>query len=294
MTPKRIESESSPSKGTSEAARLHPPLYGLTLQALSQSKAKDNEHWVEESFKRADLNNNSPSTEELVKTFNIDTYPVRMQCDDCESVACSNQSRVENAIFSYFDRIKKELYGATTITRKIILEGGLVVDDHSGAAVRTNDAPLTVFDTTNHYDYDHTGYTDFAPSSKCSACKCQDCKVNVTVEDTIKQHNITVDNPSTASKEEEKVELVSAREQKNYPFERDCSLFVVAYAEYLSDGFQVSNDGLDAGLLHKIYVNLLWKYRKAKAQKAYAHDIKDPQRPKLNSITPNEEELIHI
>ncbi|PHT49994.1 hypothetical protein CQW23_09741 [Capsicum baccatum] len=27
--------------------------------------------------------------------------------------------------------------------------------------------------------------------------------------------------------------------------------FVAAYAEYLSDGLQVSNDGLDAGLLHK-------------------------------------------
>ncbi|PHT83087.1 hypothetical protein T459_11530 [Capsicum annuum] len=45
----------------------------------------------------------------------------------------------------------------------------------------------------------------------------------------------------------------------------DCGLFVAAYTEYLSDGLQVPNDGLDAGLLHKIYAALLWKYGEAKA-----------------------------
>ncbi|KAM3363565.1 hypothetical protein P3S68_018419 [Capsicum galapagoense] len=78
MAPKIKEIESSPSKGTSAAAQLHPPLYELALQALSQSGAKDNEHRREESFKRDDPNANSPSTEELVKTFSIDRYPVRM------------------------------------------------------------------------------------------------------------------------------------------------------------------------------------------------------------------------
>ncbi|KAM3291608.1 hypothetical protein P3S67_019897 [Capsicum chacoense] len=81
MVPKRTETESSPSKGTSEAARLHPPLYELTLQALSQSRAEYDEHGEEECFKRDDVDANSPSTEELVKTFSIDRYPVRMQCD---------------------------------------------------------------------------------------------------------------------------------------------------------------------------------------------------------------------
>ncbi|PHU30460.1 hypothetical protein BC332_02553 [Capsicum chinense] len=47
----------------------------------------------------------------------------------------------------------------------------------------------------------------------------------------------------------------------------DCGLFV---AKYLSDG-------LDAGLLRKRYANLIWKYKKEKAQKAYASDIKDPR-----------------
>ncbi|PHT92700.1 hypothetical protein T459_00582 [Capsicum annuum] len=58
---------------------------------------------------------------------------------------------------------------------------------------------------------------------------------------------------------------------------RDCGPFVAAYAEYLSDGLQVPNDGLDAGLLHKRYAAHLWKYEKAKAQKPYAIDVKDPR-----------------
>ncbi|PHU12510.1 hypothetical protein BC332_19440 [Capsicum chinense] len=37
----------------------------------------------------------------------------------------------------------------------------------------------------------------------------------------------------------------------------DCGPFVVTYAEYLSDGLQVPNDGLDVGLLRKIYAALL-------------------------------------
>ncbi|KAF3671659.1 putative glycerol-3-phosphate 2-O-acyltransferase 6-like [Capsicum annuum] len=79
MAPKIKEIESTPSKGTSAAAQLHPPLYELALQVSSQSGAEDNEHGEEESFKRDDPNANSPSIEELVKTFSIDRYPVRME-----------------------------------------------------------------------------------------------------------------------------------------------------------------------------------------------------------------------
>ncbi|PHU10269.1 hypothetical protein BC332_22129 [Capsicum chinense] len=57
----------------------------------------------------------------------------------------------------------------------------------------------------------------------------------------------------------------------------DCGPFVAAYAEYLSDGLQVPNDGLDAGLLRKRYAALLWKYGEAKAQKPYATYVKDPR-----------------
>ncbi|PHT97573.1 hypothetical protein BC332_33502 [Capsicum chinense] len=65
MVPKRTKIKSSPSKGTSEAARLHPPLYELDLQALSQSGEEYDEHGEEKYFKRDDTDANSPSTEEL-------------------------------------------------------------------------------------------------------------------------------------------------------------------------------------------------------------------------------------
>ncbi|KAF3651899.1 hypothetical protein FXO38_16391 [Capsicum annuum] len=67
MAPKRKETESSPSKGTSAAARLHPPFYEHVLQALSQSGVEDNEHGEEEYFKRDDPNANSPSSQVLGK-----------------------------------------------------------------------------------------------------------------------------------------------------------------------------------------------------------------------------------
>ncbi|KAM3359213.1 hypothetical protein P3S68_022146 [Capsicum galapagoense] len=87
-----------------------------------------------------------------------------------------------------------ELFEATTITRKIILEGGLIVVNGlsgdgvvsgNGAAVGTNDAPIIVF-KANHYEYDHTDYTDFASPNECFACKCQDCRVkhDVVIVDT--------------------------------------------------------------------------------------------------------------
>ncbi|PHU05059.1 hypothetical protein BC332_25881 [Capsicum chinense] len=41
----------------------------------------------------------------------------------------------------------------------------------------------------------------------------------VDVIATVEEHDMTVDNPSTTSKDEEKVEPISLGEQKNYPFE---------------------------------------------------------------------------
>ncbi|PHU09440.1 hypothetical protein BC332_21300 [Capsicum chinense] len=492
IAPKRKEIESSPSKGTSAAAQLHPPLYELASQALSQSGAEDNEHGEEESFKRDDPNANSPSAEELLdlpednnayfqmkmvydllkrrfmyenkdkmdEAWAFEAIPYfRQQVNYQEEVFCSRILRWlsaktdKNAKFldlfnppqgsnpKVVDEIKMELFGVIAITRKTILEGG------------ANDASLIIFETLSHYDYEHNGCTNFSPyfaaSSECSSCKCQDCKekydgvinaINVPtasvkemtskrgvipskrisyldtqleikavkrrskdiskassiikkskvamslslsctdvqcarateeqpelkkvdITATVEKHNITVDNPSTASKDEEKVEPISLGERKNYPFEgfnisneapkkltqlinkysewivdgllkyhvgfsilaglpwhlvdevyipincgdefhwvlaivilkekriqvynsmsqrrrsgpSDCGSFVAAYAEYLSDGLQVPNDGLDARLLRKRYAALLWKYGEAKAQKSYATDVKDPR-----------------
>ncbi|PHU15765.1 hypothetical protein BC332_16970 [Capsicum chinense] len=107
MVPKRTEIESSPSKETSKAARLHPPLYELALQALSQSGAEYDEHGEEECFKRDDADANSPSTEELVKAFNIDRYPMRMRCDGAANL--TGDFVVKSAMEKSFDAFRKIL-----------------------------------------------------------------------------------------------------------------------------------------------------------------------------------------
>ncbi|KAF3668497.1 hypothetical protein FXO38_08054 [Capsicum annuum] len=238
MAPKRKETESSPSKGISAAARLPPPLYELALQALSQSGAEDNKHGEEECLKSDDPNSNSSSTngdvnnnissglrnlsEDLEafnsypwgyesfkmtvqylltpltpKTVNLYGFPWAFMIIHLWLVPINRELKMPFFLTlrsvqilsdpKVIDGIKMELFGATAITRKIILEGGLIaVDDGSfsgsgsgsgsGTAVGANDTPLNVLETTSHYDYDHTSCTDFSTSSECSGCKCQDCK----------------------------------------------------------------------------------------------------------------------
>ncbi|PHT70837.1 hypothetical protein T459_25941 [Capsicum annuum] len=255
MAPKRKEIESSPSKRTNPEARLHPPLYKLALQALSQLGIEDNEHGEEECLKRDDTNANSPSAEELVKTFSIDCYPVRIQCD-----------------------------GATDFS------------------------------------------PDFATSSECSAFKCQDCKakhdgvinfinaLTASVKEMsstrgvipskrisypytlleIKAANRRSKDTSKASSSIKKAKLKCLCLCLAPMFNVNCDPFIATYTKYLSDGLQIPNDGLNAGFLCKRYAALLWKYEEAKAQNPYARDIKDPRRPKPNSIAPDKEQLIHI
>ncbi|KAM3217715.1 putative protein isoform X1 [Capsicum annuum] len=111
MASKRKEWESSPSK----VARLHPPLYELAVQAISQSKAGENEHDEEESFKRDvfisesqhDRNANSPSIEEFVKIFSIDSFPVRMQCDGVTNL--TGDCVVKSVMGKSFDTFRKIL-----------------------------------------------------------------------------------------------------------------------------------------------------------------------------------------
>ncbi|PHU02843.1 hypothetical protein BC332_28094 [Capsicum chinense] len=67
----------------------------------------------------------------------------------------------------------------------------------------------------------------------------------VDVIATAEEHNMTVDNPSTASKDEEKVEPVSLEERKNYPFEgfnisnkdpKKLTQLITDYLEWIADG----------------------------------------------------------
>ncbi|PHT43726.1 hypothetical protein CQW23_17751 [Capsicum baccatum] len=195
MALKRKEIESSPSKGTSAAAQLHPPLYELALQTLSQSGAKDNEHGEEESFKRDNPNANSLSAEELVKTFSIDRYPVIMQCDgatdltdfsassECSSCKCQDCKAKHDGVINVINTL-------TASVKKMTSKRGVIPSKR----ISYPDTPLEIKAVKRRRK----------DTSKASSIIK---KVDVTA--TAEEHNITVDNPSTASKDKEKVEPIS-------------------------------------------------------------------------------------
>ncbi|PHT95580.1 hypothetical protein T459_03462 [Capsicum annuum] len=238
MTPKIKETKSSPSKETSTAARLYLPLYELDLQALSQSGTKDNEHEEEKFIKRDDPNANSPSIEEFVRTFSIDRYPVRMQCNgatdltdfsldfatssECSACKCQDfkvkHDGVINVINALTASIKEMACNRGVNQSKRISYPYTPLEIKAGKRRRK--------DTSNVLSSIEKRKITMPLSLSCTDVHCtratgeqhEPRKVDVTVEATAKEHNITVDNPLTTSKEEEKAEPVSSGEWKNYPF----------------------------------------------------------------------------
>ncbi|PHT57832.1 hypothetical protein CQW23_00195 [Capsicum baccatum] len=74
----------------------------------------------------------------------------------------------------------------------------------------------------------------------------------VDVIATAEEHNMRVDNPSTASKDEEKVRLISLGERKNYPFEgfnisneapKKLIQLIKNYSEWIFDGLLKHHTG---------------------------------------------------
>ena len=129
MTPKRKESESTPKKGRSKVVRLHSPLDELVVQddevekddkneereeeEGEEGEDDENEHEEEESFTRdpelrsksqhdlnVNIDPNSPSTEEFVKTICIDNFLMRMQCDGATDLTsdCVVKSAMKNSL----------------------------------------------------------------------------------------------------------------------------------------------------------------------------------------------------
>ncbi|KAF3631719.1 hypothetical protein FXO38_07399 [Capsicum annuum] len=78
-----------------------------TDYSANAARAEYDEHGEEEYFKRDDPNANSPSTEELVKTFSIDRYPVRMQYDSATDLM--GDFVVKSVMGKSFDAFKKIL-----------------------------------------------------------------------------------------------------------------------------------------------------------------------------------------
>ncbi|PHT36882.1 hypothetical protein CQW23_24582 [Capsicum baccatum] len=327
---KRKETESTPSKGTSVAARLQPPLFKVALQALSQSGAEDNEHGEEEYLKRDYLNANSPSSEELVKIFSIDRYPVRIQCDaatDLMAEATTKEHYIILIIHQLHPKKKKKVEPVSSGEWKNYSFEGFKISDESTIKLTQliNDYSEWIVDGLLKH---HTGrYCQQQPkvfqNEKCLIniikgfiisdglpwhlvdevyipINCGDEFLWVLAVIVLKERRIRVYDsmsrrrhfrPSSEIQKLAKIlptyldmsrfldqkvrtdwsTIEAYRDKMANPFDvqyvkgidqqiigiLDCGPFVAAYVEYLSDGFQVPNDGLDVGLLHKIYAALL-------------------------------------
>ncbi|KAG5587277.1 hypothetical protein H5410_047711 [Solanum commersonii] len=73
-------------------------------------------------------------------------------------------------------------------------------------------------------------------------------------------------------------------------YQRDCGMFIVAFAEFLSDEINVSYDSFRSDYLRKRYATVLWKYGLDKSNAGYVSDNNDPPRLKsvLNPVAENE------
>ncbi|PHT70688.1 hypothetical protein T459_25792 [Capsicum annuum] len=301
MAPKRRKIESSPSKRTSAATRLYPPLYELGLQALSQLGTDDNKHGEEKSFKRDDLNANSPSTEELVKTFSIDHYPVRIQCDGATDLMVEATAEEHNITVDNPSTASKKEEKLVPVSwgeqRNYLFKGFNILDE----------APKKLTQLINDYSewiadglLEHHAFLPWHLVDEVyNPINYGDEFHWVLAVVVLKERRIRVYDlmsrrrrfgPSSEIRKMAKI-LPTYLDMSGFLDQKDCGPFVAAYAEYLSNGLQVPNDGLDVKLLLKRYAALLWKYGEAKAQKSYATDVKDPRRSKPNFIAPDEEQL---
>ncbi|PHU00441.1 hypothetical protein BC332_30228 [Capsicum chinense] len=205
------------------------------------------------------------------------------------------------------DRIKIKLFGAT-IKRKTILEGGLIVVGglSSDGVVGVNNAPLIVF-KENYYEYDLTGYRDFASPNKCSAYKCQDCRA---------KHDVVINaiNALTASvKELTSKKGVILSKRILYP-SNPLDIKIKRRRKVISNALSsiqkskiatplslccieqcTMSKGEQQKLKKKLLLNnidnmllFLWKYGEQKMQKPYVSNNKDLRRLKPNFIAPDE------
>ncbi|PHT28430.1 hypothetical protein CQW23_31943 [Capsicum baccatum] len=165
---------------------------GRLYVASDKIPGAEDEHREENFFKRDDPNTNSPYAKELVKTFNIDRYPMRIQCDGATDL--TGDLVVKSVMEKPFEAFRKILREQKLVSyfRKSCFRQYLDLSKDNNARFQME----MVYDLLKHrFIYKNKDKMD---------------EVDVTVEATAKEHNITVDNPSNASKEEKKWILIPA------------------------------------------------------------------------------------
>ncbi|PHT38908.1 hypothetical protein CQW23_22481 [Capsicum baccatum] len=89
--------------------------------------------------------------------------------------------------------------------------------------------------------------------------------------------------------------MASSRKRKQTSeIEKDCGVFVVVYAEYLSEGLGISCSGIDAQYHHLRYASLLCKYEFEKAENGYFSENDDPPRSRSKFAPKEIDRVLHI
>ncbi|KAM3326839.1 hypothetical protein P3S67_001965 [Capsicum chacoense] len=74
----------------------------------------------------------------------------------------------------------------------------------------------------------------------------------------------------------------------------NCGVFVVVYAEYLSEGLGIPSSGIDAQYHRMRYATFLCKYCSVKAEKGYFSENDDPPRPRSSFTQKEKVCALHI
>ncbi|PHU13071.1 hypothetical protein BC332_20001 [Capsicum chinense] len=215
------------------AAQLHPPLYELALQAVSQSEAEDNEHGEEESFNRDDPNRIALPSKSWSKPSAL---IVTLKSCFGKYLDVPEDNNAHFQMKMVYDLLK----------RRFMYENKDKMDavwiNYCGMSVCFGWEEFAIVTGLKCYP---PSPSQLIPTLTQKKKPVHPKKKKVDVIATAEEHNMTVDNPSTASKDEEKVEPVSLGERKNYPFERfnisdeapkKLIQLINDYSEWIADG----------------------------------------------------------
>ncbi|PHT56067.1 hypothetical protein CQW23_04553 [Capsicum baccatum] len=258
MAPKRKEIKSRPSKGTSAAAHLHPPLYEFALQAISQLGAEDNEHGEEESFKRDDPNDNRPSPEEkscfrqyldLPEDNNARFQMKMIFLQILPYLANVLHANVKTA--AKHDGVINVINALTAYVKKMTSKRGVIPSkwiSYPNTPLEIKAAKRRRKDTSKTSSIIKKSKIATPLSLSCIDVQCARAteeqrelkKVDVTA--TAKEHTMTVDNPSTASKMKKKY----CQQQPKLFRNKECLINIIK-------GFSIP-DSLPWHLVDEVYI----------------------------------------
>ncbi|PHU30388.1 hypothetical protein BC332_02481 [Capsicum chinense] len=263
---------------------------------LSRSRAEDNEHGEEECFKIDDPNANSPSTEELVKTFSIDRYPVKMQCDGATDLTNEPDVAADGSSVQNYHTALFYLFEFVLTVEATVEEHNITVDSPSTAS--KEEEKVEPPEVSQNEEYLINIIKSFSILAGLPWHLVDEVYIPINCGDefhwvlaiiVLKERRIRFYNSMLrrrrfgSSSEIQKLAKILPTylymsgflDQKvctdwltievywdkiGNPFDvqhvegiaqqtigsLDCDLFVAAYAEYLNDGLQVPNDGLDS------------------------------------------------